>query len=282
MSGPRIGVQLNPAFSSRIGDDLAGLPGVLRDVHDAGFDGVEASMMFDGDHAQAAIVLSDHDLVQWSLHTGYRTGYEVEREIEYLAALEGKFIVLSGVGFDEEESGLRPFEEAAEVLNKAGERCRDAGIIFCYHNHGWEFREAPTPPGTRAVSGIDRLMELTDPALVRFCLDVFWAQYGGRDPVKLIQRYADRLAHVHMKDLKYTGPEPRPTGVLSPLYPRLPLNGQAEYVELGQGEVDLKGVWDLIAPTNPEWLVYEQDESKLPPADAAAISRRYLRETLGI
>lgn len=276
MSTPKIGVQLNPAFSSRIGDDLAGLPGVLRDVQDAGFDGVEAGMMFDGDHAQAASVLSDHDLVQWSLHTGYRTGYEVEREIEYLAALEGKFIVLSGVGINEEGSGLRPFEEAAEVLNEAGERCRDTGITFCYHNHGWEFREIG------GVSGIDRLMELTDPALVRFCVDVFWALYGGRDPVELIQRYMDRLAHMHMKDLKYTGPEPRPAGVLSPLYPRLPLNGQAEYAELGRGEVDLQGVWDLIAPTSPEWLVYEQDESSLPPEEAAAISRRYLRETLGI
>ncbi|MDP6823234.1 MAG: sugar phosphate isomerase/epimerase [Dehalococcoidia bacterium] len=272
-SGPRIGVQLNPGFGSRVGDDL---PGVLADVRQAGFDGVEAGLLFDGDPQAAGGILSGHGLVQWSLHTGYRPGYEVAREVEYLSELGGKFIVLSGVGSHEEESGIRPFEEAADALNQAGELCRDAGLTFCYHNHGWEFREIG------GVSGLDRLMELTDPALVRICVDVFWAQYGGRDPLELIQRYIDRLAFVHMKDLKYTGPEPRPAGVLSPLFPRLPLNGQAEYVELGLGEVDLPGVWDLIAPTNPEWLVYEQDESTLPPEQAAAISRRYLKERFGI
>lgn len=278
MSTPRIGVQLNPAFTSRIDEDL---PGVLRDVRDAGFDGVETDMLFGGDHRTAGAVLSDHGLVQWSLHTGYRADYQVDHEIEYLAALDGKYMVVSGVGH-EEESGLRPFEEATDVLNRAGERCRDAGITFCYHNHGWEFREIPGLPAGRGRCGLDRLMELTDPALVGICVDVFWALYGGRDPLELIQRYMDRLAFVHMKDLKYTGPEPRPTGVLSPLFPRLPLDGQAEYVELGRGEVDLPGVWRLIAPTSPEWLVYEQDESALPPAEAAAISRRYLWERLGI
>ncbi len=273
VSGPKVGVQLNPGFGPRVTDDL---PGVLADVSRAGFDGVEAGLLLDGDPLAAGSALSSHGLVQWSLHTGFRPGYEVEREVEYLGELGGKFIVLSGVGVNEEESGIRPFEEAADALNRAGERCRDAGITFCYHNHGWEFREIG------GVSGLDRLMELTDPALVRICVDVFWAQYGGRDPLELIKRYIDRLAFVHMKDLKYTGPEPRPAGVLSPLYPRLPLNGQADYVELGRGEVDLPGIWGLIAPAGPEWLVYEQDESSLPPEEAAAISRRYLRETLGI
>lgn len=272
MTAPRIGIQLSPAFDARIGGDM---PGVLRDVRDAGFDGIEAGMLCDGDHGTAGKVLSDNGLVQWSLHTGYRENYEVEREIKYLTALGGKFIVVSGVG-NGEESGLRPFEEAAGVLNRAGERCRDAGITFCYHNHGWEFLEVD------GTSGLDRLLELTDPGLVKVCVDVFWALWGGRDPLELIRRYIDRLAFVHMKDLKYTGPEPRPAGVLSPLFPRRPLNGQAEYAELGRGEIDLPGVWRLIAPANPEWLVYEQDESSLPPEEAAAISRRYLRERLGI
>ncbi len=282
MSTPKIGVQLNPAFTSSIESGPHGITGVLRDIRDAGFDGVEGDLLFGGDYRKANAALDDLGLVQWSLHTGYRPGYEVDREIEYLDALGGKFIVLSGVGVNEETAGLRPFEDAADILNRAGERCRDAGLKFCYHNHGWEFRYVPGLPDTQPTSGIDRLMELTGPTLVGFCIDVFWAKWGGRDPLELIQRYMDRLAFVHMKDLKYTGPEPRPEGVLSPLYPRLPLNGQAEYTELGRGEVDLPGVWDLIASTNPEWLVYEQDESAPPPEESATISRRYLRERLKI
>jgi sugar phosphate isomerase/epimerase len=269
---PKVGVQLNPAFGERPRTDLAG---VLRDVAAAGFDGVEADLLFDGDAGAARRVLDDHGLVQWSLHTGWSDSYSVDREIEYLDAVGGKFVVVSGVGVNRDD-GLRPFEEASNGLNRAGELCRDAGFALCYHNHGWEFAAYD------GVAGFDRLCELTDPAVVKLCIDTFWALYGGRDPVSLVEEYLGRLAFVHLKDLRYVGPAPRRMGVLQPLYPRLPLDGEAEYVELGRGEVDLPGVWKLVAPLDPSWVVYEQDEAAMSPAEAAAVSRLYLRERLGI
>jgi hypothetical protein len=70
--------------------------------------------------------------------------------------------------------------------------------------------------------------------------------------------------------------------VLHPVFPTLPLNGEAEYVELGRGEVDIPAVWAVVKPLNLPWIVYEQDEARVPPAEAAAISRKYLRVRLGI
>ncbi|MAF53471.1 MAG: TIM barrel protein [SAR202 cluster bacterium] len=272
MASPMIGVQLNPGFGKRPVEDLAG---VLREVRAAGFDGVEAGLLCDGDVRQAGRALGDEGLVQWSLHTGYGADYGVDAEIEYLNDLGGKFIVVSGVGHSQ-PGGLRPYEEAAEVLNRVGERCAAAGLTFCYHNHGWEFQEF------NGTAGLDRLIELTDPSLVKLCVDVFWALYGGRNPVEFTGAHLSRVAYVHLKDLKYIGPEPRRTGVLHPIHPRLPLDGEAEYVELGRGEVDLPGIWRLLQPLDQPWVVYEQDEASIPPGEAAAISRRYLRERLGI
>ncbi len=132
------------------------------------------------------------------------------------------------------------------------------------------------------MNGLERLCELTDPEVVKLCVDVFWVQYGGKDPLSVLRRYLDRLAFVHLKDMEYIGPELRRDGVLLPIYPRLPLSGEVEYVELGRGEVDLAGVWRMLAPLNHPWVVYEQDEASIPPAESAAISRRYIRECLGI
>lgn len=272
MPNPKVGVQLNPAFGERLVEDL---PGVLREVGAAGFDGVEAGLLCGGDAAAAGQALSDHALVQWSLHTGFGPSYRIDEKIDYLNALVGKFVVVSGVGY-KQPRGLRPYEEAADVLNRAGEQCRAAGLTFCYHNHGWEFQDFG------GVTGLERLYKLTDPAVVKLCIDVFWVLYGGRDPVTFLQEYLARVAFVHLKDLKYVGPEPRRAGVLSPVYSGMPLNGEAEYVELGQGEVDLAGIWRLLAPLNQPWVVYEQDEASIPPGEAAAVSRRYLRERLGI
>ena len=269
---PQVGVGLNPGFGERPRTDLAA---VLRDVKAAGFDGVEAGLLCEGNAPAARALLEEHGLIQGSLHTGWSQSYRVDREIEYLSALGGKFVVVSGVGM-EREDGLRPFEEAVETLDRVGAQCREAGLTFCYHNHGWEFREFD------GVAGLDRLLELTDPSVVKLCLDVFWAQYGGRDPAALARRYLERVAYLHLKDLRYVGPEPRRRGVLHPVYPRLPLNGEADYMELGRGEVDIPGVWGVVAPLNLPWMVYEQDEARVPPAEAAAISRKYLRQRLGI
>jgi sugar phosphate isomerase/epimerase len=174
------------------------------------------------------------------------------------------------------QGGLRQYEEAAEVLNRVGERCRIGGLTFCYHNHGWEFQDF------EGVTGLERLYELTDPDVVKLCIDVFWVRYGGRDPVELLEKHLDRVPFVHLKDLKYVGPQPRREGVLRPIYPTLPLNGEAEYVELGRGEIDLPEIWRLLAPLDQPWVVYEQDEAAIPTGQAAAISRRNMRDHLGI
>ncbi|MBI3970665.1 MAG: TIM barrel protein [Chloroflexi bacterium] len=256
------------------------LDSVLADVQKAGYDGIERGMLAGGDAAKAKAKLEEYGLIQWSLSTGFASLGDVGRSIDYITALGGKFIMVSGVG-DHRTEGLRAYEKASELFNEAGRTCQTAGIQFCYHNHSWEFQAydratgqpvAPGEPGS--VTGLERLYELTDPQLVKGCVDVYWVQHGGENPAAFLQRHANRIGYPHFKDMRYLGQEPRRRGPL--------LREEAEFVELGRGEVDFPAIWRVLEPLNLPWAVYEQDRSKLPPGEAADVSRRYLREALGV
>jgi sugar phosphate isomerase/epimerase len=276
MAKPKVGCHLI-VYRKREEEDLEG---VLREVKENGYDGIERGKLLDGDAKEVRRRLDAHGLVQWSLSTPYAMLEQLDHSIEYVTTLGGKYIMVSGVG-DYQSEGLRAYEKAAERFNEVGRRCQAAGIQFCYHNHSWEFltysRETgqEVPYGTPgSISGIERLFALTDPALVKSNVDVYWVQHGGDDPAAFIRRHRDRIGYPHFKDLQYLGREPRPKGRLA--------REDAKFVELGRGEVDLKAVWRALEPLNLPWVVYEQDRSEVEPKEAARVSREYLRSGLGI
>ena len=47
-----------------------------------------------------------------------------------------RYLMCSGVA---DQKSMAGYEQSAEVFNRVGRRCREAGIDFCYHNHNWEF-----------------------------------------------------------------------------------------------------------------------------------------------
>jgi sugar phosphate isomerase/epimerase len=96
----------------------------------------------------------------------------------------------------------QPFTEAmalaaAAVFNRAGEILGKEGIRFFYHPHGYEFVAAGA-----GRTLFDVLEEKTDPKLVCFEIDLFWAAHGGQDPVKLMQRFPGRWQLMHVKDMR--------------------------------------------------------------------------------
>ncbi len=277
-SAPQVGCHLI-VFRGQQDEDL---DAVLRAVRDAGYDGVEARTLAGGDPQAARARLQEYGLRQGSMSTGYAMLDELDASLEYANGVGARFLMVSGVG-DHQTEGLGAFERAAERFNEVGRRCQAAGVQFCYHNHSWEF--ARYVPGSRAaeevpygtpgsVSGLERLLQLTDPQLVKGCFDVYWIRHGGEDPVAFLSTHAQRVGYPHFKDLRYLGPEPRREGRLT--------REEATFVELGQGEVDLAAIWRVLQPLGLPWVVYEQDRSQLPPAEAAAVSRRHLKEVVGI
>jgi sugar phosphate isomerase/epimerase len=141
-----------------------------------------------------------------------------KKAADHHAAIGCKYIIQPG------QPRTVSTEEVAfvgEVFNEAGKIAKEAGLIFGYHNHSGEFaRVVPggteilpvrlggggfgrVPEGSKMV--YDGMMEATDPSLVIFELDVYWAVMGMQDPVAYMKKYANRIRVLHIKDVTVLG-----------------------------------------------------------------------------
>ena len=71
---------------------------------------------------------------------------------------------------------------------------------------------------------LDLLAAGTDPALVDFQIDIYWALVAGADPVALIARHAGRVPTLHAKELAAgtaTSPGTRRSATASTPWPEL-------------------------------------------------------------
>lgn len=86
-------------------------------------------------------------------------------------------------------------KNSVEILNKAGELAKKAGLTFAYHNHDAEFRpvEGQLP--------YDIFLKQIDSSLMKMELDLAWAIKGGKDPVQLFNENPGRFPLWHVKDL---------------------------------------------------------------------------------
>lgn len=89
---------------------------------------------------------------------------------------------------------LKDLQTYCDYLNEVGRRCKEAGIKYGYHNHAYEFEK------TEGEVMMDYLIEHTDPELVFFQLDVYWAVIGKASPVYYFNRYPGRFRMLHIKD----------------------------------------------------------------------------------
>ncbi|WP_086579085.1 TIM barrel protein, partial [Streptosporangium minutum] len=109
---------------------------------------------------------------------------------------------------------------------------------------------------------VDRVL---DGSAVPLCLDTGHLLIGGTDPAELVTRAADRIAHVHLKDVDAALAERVRSGELS--YTEAVKAGI--YRPLGRGDVDVPGiVAGLGAAGYAGWYVMEQDVVLGPGDDA--------------
>lgn len=92
-------------------------------------------------------------------------------------------------------SGRDEALKTAEELNIIADKCKRAGLDFYYHNHAHEFRQI----GEKTL--FDILVENTDPASVKFELDLVWVTRGGHDPLNVLEKLGKRCDMIHQKDL---------------------------------------------------------------------------------
>lgn len=234
------------------------LPQVLADVKAAGYDGIEigAQHLDITQPAPFRQLVADHGLAVAGIHVGGEI-WNPQAVRDALARLEQTMAFASAAGAPHlcfsgaMKQGKTDAElaQTAENLNHLGGLAHSHGLRLAYHNHFWEI-EAD-------CRELRFLRDHTDPAQVSFLLDVAWVLRGGSDPVAVSREFLPRIAYFHLKDTRGT-----------------------EWLELGQGDVDLQGVIEVMRGAARPWTVVEQDETKRSPVESAAMSRQYLKEKL--
>lgn len=159
--------------------------------------------------------------------------------------------------------------EAAADLSTLARTLPD-DVRLSYHNHEHEFAAVGDGDGGRdervdgasdgdaggehgTESGLDVLASHLA-ADVGLELDVGWAVAAGADPVALLERHADRVELLHLKDV--VGDPDAERG--------------ARPVALGEGEVDLPAVLAAARDADVEWVVVEHDDPDDPASWVSA------------
>lgn len=91
--------------------------------------------------------------------------------------------------------------KVCRMLDAVGEMAKMKGIRFLYHNHNMEFNVIEDTQ----IPVIEFLLEHTSPELVGLECDTYWVMQGGADPVEFVQKHADRIDMLHLKDYYVLG-----------------------------------------------------------------------------
>jgi inosose dehydratase len=166
----------------------------------------------------------------------------------------------------------RQWDAMTKGLNRLGKIATDSSMRLCYHPH--------MGTGVMTRADVDRLMASTDPSLVHLLLDTGHLAFAGDDPLATAQAYADRIKHVHLKDVR--------AEIVSQVRDEnLSFQDAIEagvFTVPGDGALDFPPILDALAKAGFEgWLVVEaeQDPAKANPLEYAFKARTYLRDVLG-
>ncbi len=138
----------------------------------------------------------------------------------------------------------------AADFNTFGAACKAAGLRFGYHPHGFEFN--PTGAGGGEVV-FDVLVRETKSDLVCFEMDVFWVFHAGQDPAKLLNKYPNRWALLHVKDIRKGAVTGLATGSAAP----------TDNVTVGTGQINWPEVLKAAQKIGVEHYFIE-DETPTP------------------
>ncbi len=237
----KIGIQLY-SVREALKEDFKG---TLEKLNELGFQGVEFAFSYGGMEAgELAEFLKKQDIRTIGIYERLSNICDPDAEVYRQAnALECKYLTF---GFSPKELE-EDFCGCLDTCSKAVEIAESKGKVLCYHAHAHEFAK---------INGkyqLDLLLEI--PGLM-FEADTCWIQQGGEDVVGYMEKYADRIPLLHVKDVTAEG----------------------KITELGNGVIDFAEVVKFASKHNIPWLSYEQDTTELTALKSAEISISYIKQ----
>lgn len=264
--GLPIGIQLYT-----LGPDAAkDLDGTLKAVAGIGYKSVELAGLLGRTGAQMKAALDAAGLVCTSAHVQGRG--QLDGDLAKLAgdltAIGVKTAVmpspyipdrLQGKGLREVLTQLTAddWKMNADFLNEKAVVLAKSGIKLGYHNHNFEF----APLGS--TTGLEIMIQRTDPKLVTFELDVGWVAAAGVDPAAFFAKHKGRFTLMHVKDIK------------ADTQPNFEL--KMDPTEIGSGKLPWKTLLPAAYAAGVRGFYVEQEPPfARPRIEAAKISHDYL------
>ena len=160
-----------------------------------------------------------------------------------------------------------------EGLDRLGALAVSRGFRLCYHHH----------MGTvvQTAAETEYLMEHTMPGRVWLCYDTGHFTFAGEDPMAVLKKYADRVGHVHLKDMRLpVVKQARDEG-----WSFLQAVRNGAFTGPGDGGVQFDEVFRVLAASGYQgWLLVEaeQDPAKADPLEYAMKARTFIHEKTGL
>jgi len=253
----------------------------------AGYQGCEIGNKFPKDVHTLLHTLANHNLQvasQW--FSAYfteegkfeKTVDDFVKHMEFLKAVGADVIVICECGHETKHLD-RPifnnkpiFTDAqwallTKGLETVGRIARDNNMRLAYHYH--------MGTGIQDAHEVNKLMQNTDPNLVHLLLEIGHAGFTDVDPVKLAREYADRISHVHLKDIREDVLHKTKTQNFS----FLEAVRQGVFTIPGDGCMDFNTIFSALKDANYEgWFIIEaeQDPAKAHPLTYAKRAREFI------
>jgi len=275
-----------------LGDEIS-FEQCVSEIALAGYEGCSVGHKFPSDPGELRAALELRGLrVSEPWHSTYFTVAAMEkqtlegfkRQMAFIGEMGGTDIGLAELGhavhqqpialkankpiFSEEQWKL-----LVDGLNRLGSTATEEGMRLCYHHH--------MGTGVQTREEVDRLMAETEPDHVHLLLDTGHLYWSGDDPLALARDHADRIKHVHLKDIRRDVMEECDERAL----PFLDGVRAGVFTVPGDGDIDFAPILAALDDAGFEgWLVVEaeQDPAKAHPLTYAKKARAYLRDVAGL
>jgi sugar phosphate isomerase/epimerase len=152
---------------------------------------------------------------------------------------------------EEKDRTLDGYKKTIDLVNKAAEVTKQAGIQMQYHNHAFEFDKV----GDKTA--FEMLMDGFDKNLVTLELDLYWTIKAGYKPEDLFAKYPGRFQQWHVKDMDKNAPD--------------------KNADVGSGSIDFKKLFALADQSGMKHWYVEHDTFAADPMTSAKNGIDYLK-----
>jgi sugar phosphate isomerase/epimerase len=226
------------------------LAGVLAQVAEMGYEGVEFAGYYKWPAEKIRKVLDQHNLKCCGTHTGLNEmrGERFAKTVEFNKIIGNRNLIApSGMRTGSQEAVIQFAKQMSELAAKAKEQ----GMRVGYHNHAGEFdaKGGFIPWEVFAKnSSQDVILQV----------DIGHIARAGADPAKYMAMFPGRLTTVHVKDFRKGQPDPM----------------------VGEGDVDWPAMFKICEGAGgTEWYIIE-DEATVGPMQRIKTDIQNLRKLL--